>query len=74
MFRNLNCTADISGDLIFKGFGPAPGASDNHDEHGLDLLSDNARDIAPPGAPDLNPEKIALPEDGWMDPAPEAAH
>ena len=73
-FRNLNYTADIRGDLIFNGFGPAPGAPDSYDEHGLDLLSDNARDIAPAGAPDLNPEQIASPEDGWMDPAPEAAH
>ena len=63
---------DIRGDLIFNGFGPAPGAPDSHDEHGLDLLSDNARDIAPAGAPDLNPEQIALPEDGWMNPASEA--
>ena len=45
-FGNLNYTADIRGDLIFNGFGPAPGAPDSHDEHGLDLLSDNARDIA----------------------------
>ena len=54
-FRNLNYTADIRGDLIFDGFGPVPRAPDSHDEHGLDLLSDNARDIAPIGAPDLNP-------------------
>ena len=25
-FGNLNYTADIRGDLIFNGFGPAPGA------------------------------------------------
>ena len=55
-FGNLNYTSDIRGDLIFNGFGPAPGALDSHDEHGLDLLSDNARDIALAGAPDLNPE------------------
>ena len=73
-FGNLNYTADIRGDLIFNGFGPAPGAPDSHDEHGLDLLLDNARDIAPAGAPDLNLGQIASPEDGWMDPAPEAAH
>ena len=42
--------------------------------HGLDLLSDSARDIAPAGVPDLNQGKIAQPGDGWMDPAPEAAH
>ena len=45
-FGNLICMADIRGDLIFGGFEPVPGAPDNHDEHGLDLLSDNARDIA----------------------------
>jgi len=44
-FGNLNYTADIRGDLIFNGFGPVPGVPDGHDEHGLDLLSDNARDI-----------------------------
>ena len=63
-FGNLNYTADICGDLMFNGFGPAPGAPDSHDEHGLELLTDNARDIAPAGALDLNPEGIASPEDG----------
>ena len=66
--------ADIRGDLIFNGFGPALGAPNSHDDHSLDLLSDNTWDIAPTGAPDLNPGKIASSEDGWMDPAPEAAH
>ena len=33
-FGNLNYTADIRVDLIFDGFGLAPGASDSHDEHG----------------------------------------
>ena len=46
-FRNLNYTADIRGDLIFDGFGPVPVAPDSHDEHDLDLLSDNARNIIP---------------------------
>ena len=55
-FGNLNYMADILGDLIFDGFGPVPGAPDSHDEHGLDMLSDNARDITPTVAPDLNPE------------------
>ena len=41
-FGNLNYAADIRGDLIFDGFEPASGATDSHDEHGLDLLSDNA--------------------------------
>ena len=69
-FRNLNYTADIRGDLIFDGIGPEPGAPDSHDEHGLDLPSDNARDITPAVASDLNLEQTALPKDGWMDPAP----
>ena len=69
-FGNLNYTADIRGDLIFDGFGPVPGALDSHDEHGLDLLSDNARDTIPAVAPDLNPEQVALPKDGGVDPAP----
>ena len=73
-FGNLNYTADIRGDSIFNGFEPTRGAPNSHDEHGLDLLSDNTWDIAPAGAPDLNPGQIAPSEDGWMDPAPEAAH
>ena len=55
-FENLNYMADIRGDLIFNGFGPVPGASDSHNDHGLDLLSDNARNTIPAIAPDLNPE------------------
>ena len=73
-FGNLNYTADIRRDLIFNGFGPTPGALNGHNEHGLDPLSDNIQDIAPAIAPDLNPGQIALSEDGWMDPAPEAAY
>ena len=69
-FGSLNYTPDIRGDLIFDEFEPVPGAPDSHDEHGLDLLSDNARDITPAVAPDLNPEQTAWPTDGWMDPAP----
>ena len=53
-FGNLNYMVDIRGDLIFNRFGPAPGAPDNHDVHGLDLLADNARDIASARAPNLN--------------------
>ena len=56
---NLNYTADIRGDLIFDGFGPTLGAPNSHDEHGLDLLSDNTRGIAPAGTPDLNLGQIA---------------
>ena len=66
--------ANICGDLIFDGFGPVPGAPDSHDEHVLDLLSDNARDITPAVAPDLNPEQVALPKDGGVDPVLQAAH
>ena len=73
-FGNLNYTADIRGDLIFNRFGPVPGAPDSHDEHGLDSMSDSARDITPAVVPDLNPGQIASSEDGWMDPAPEATH
>ena len=69
-FGNLNYTADIRGDLIFDGFGPAPGAPDSYHGHGLDLLSDDMRGITPAVAPDLNPEQVALPNDGGMDPAP----
>ena len=63
-FGNLNYTADIRGDLIFDGFGPTLGAPNSHDEHSLDLLSDNTWDIAPTGAPNLNPGQIASFEDG----------
>ena len=69
-FRNLNYTTNIREDLIFNRFGPVPGAPDSHDEHGLDLLSDVARDITPAEASDLNPGQVALPKDGGLDPAP----
>ena len=69
-FGNLSYTVDIRGGLISDGFGPAPGAPDSHDEHGLDMLSDNARDLTPAVAPDSNPEQAVLPRDGGMDPAP----
>ena len=65
---NLNYTTDIRGDLIFDRFEPTPGAPDSHDEHGLDLLSDSARDIIPEAALDLNPGQVALPMDGGLDP------
>ena len=73
-FRSLNYTADIRGDLIFDGFVPMSGASNSHDEHDLDLPSDSVREIAPAAAPGINPEQIVPSEDGWMDPATEAAH
>ena len=70
----MNYTADIHGDSIFNGFEPVPGAPNSHDEHGLDLLSDNARNIIPAIAPDLNPEQVALPKDGGVEPALQAAY
>ena len=73
-FGNLIYTADIRGDLIFDGFEPMTGAPYSHDEHDLDLPSDGVREIAPTAAPALNPELIVPSEDGWMDPAKEAAH
>ena len=63
---------DIRGDLIFDGFGPVPGAPNSHDEHGLDLLSDVARDIPLAEVSDLNPGQVASPKDGGLDPAPQA--
>ena len=69
-FGNLNYTADIRGDLIFDVFEPAPGTPESHDEHGLHLLSDNARDIIPKAASDLHPGQVALPMDEGLDPAP----
>ena len=64
-FGNLNYTADIRGDLTFDGLEP---------EHDLALPSDSVREITPATTPALNPEQIAPSEDGWMDPATEAAH
>ena len=40
-FGNLNYTADIRRDLIFDGLEPTSGAPNSHDEHDLNLLSDN---------------------------------
>ena len=73
-FGSLNYTADIRGDLIFDGFEPMSGMPNYRDEHDLDLPSDIVREIAPAAAPRINPEQIAPSEDGWMDPATEAAH
>ena len=58
-FRNLN-----------HRFEPALEAPNSHDEHGLDLLSDVARDIVPAEASDINPGQVASPKDGGLDPAP----
>ena len=49
------------------------GAPHNHDEHDLALPSDSVREITPASTLALNPEQIAPSEDGWMDPATEAA-
>ena len=73
-FGSLNYTADIRGDLIFDGFEPMSGAPHNHDEHDLALPSDSVREITPVATPAFNLEQIAPSEDGWMDPATEAAH
>ena len=61
---NLNYTTDIRGDLIFDGFEPMSGASNNHDGHDLTLPSDSVREITPATTPALNPEQIAPSEDG----------
>ena len=72
-FGSLNYAADIHGDLIFDGFEPMSGAPDGHDEHDFDLSSDTIREIAPAAAPGIKTEQIVPSEDGWMDPAMEAA-
>ena len=72
-FGNLNYTADIRGDLIFDGFELMSGAPHSHDEHDLTLPSDGVREITPVATPAPNPEQIVSSEDGWMDPATEAA-
>ena len=44
------------GNLIFDRFGHVPGAPSSHNEHSLDLPSDDARDITPSvKVSDLNP-------------------
>ena len=73
-FGNLNYTADIRRDLIFDGFDPVSGALHSHDEHDLALPPDSVREITHVVTPALDPEQIAPSKDGWMDPAPEAAH
>ena len=73
-FGSLNYAADIRGDLIFDGFEPMSGTPNIRDKHDLDLPSDSVREIAPTAAPRINPGQIAPLEDGWMDPATEAAH
>ena len=59
--------------MIFDGFEPMSGAPHDHDEHDLALSSDSVREITPATTPALNPEQIAPSEDGWIDPATEAA-
>ena len=68
-FGNLNCTADIRGDLMFDGFEPMLGAPHDHDEHDLALPSDSIRDIAPAAAPNLNLGRSrCLRTGGWTPP------
>ena len=50
------------------------GAPHSHDEHDLALPPDGVREITPVATLALNPEHIMPSEDGWMDPATEAAH
>ena len=50
------------------------GAPNSHDKHDLDLPSDNVREITPAAGPAINPEQTMSSEDGWTDPATEAAH
>ena len=73
-FGSLNHTADIRGDLIFDGLEPMIGVPNSHDGHDFDLSSDSIREIGLALAPGINPEQIMPSEDGWMDPATEAAH
>ena len=60
MFGGFALRANLLGHLEQIG-GYAPGHQirfgnlNSHDEHGLDLLLDVARDIIPAEAPDLNP-------------------
>ena len=73
-FGSLNYVTDIRGDLIFDGFEPMTGVPYSHDEHDLDLPSDNVRENAPAAALALDPEKIAPSEDGMLNPATEATN
>ena len=50
------------------------GAPHSHDEHDLDLPSDDVWETASTAAPTLNLEQIVPSEVRWMDPATEAAH
>ena len=73
-FGSLNYTADIHGYLSFDGFESMTGAPYSRDEHDVDLPSDVVQQNAPAATPALDPEQIMPSEDGWMDPATEAAH
>ena len=50
------------------------GAPHSRDEHDLALPPDGVREITPVATPALKPEQIVPSEDGWIDPATEAAH
>jgi hypothetical protein len=71
-FGSLYFVADIHGDLFFDGFEPMAAAPCHSDEHDLNLSSDHTREIAPVTALALDPEQIAPPEDGKLNPAIEA--
>ena len=60
--------------MIFDGLEPGSGAPHSHDEHDLALPPDSVREIPPVATPTLDPGQITPSEDGWMDPATEAAH
>ena len=54
--------------MIFDGFEPTAAAPCHRDEHDLNLSSDHTQEIAPVSASALNPEQIAPPEDGKLNP------
>ena len=72
-FGSLNYVADIRGDLIFDGFETAAITPPLSNELDLNLSSDHTHEIAPVTALALDPEQIALSEDGKLNPAKEAA-
>lgn len=59
--------------MIFDGFEATAAAPCHRDEHDLNLSSDHTQEIAPVSAPALDPEQIAPPEDGKLNPATGAA-
>ena len=55
-------------------FGPTTDECADSGAGSIHPSSDDARDVIPEAAPDLNPGEVALPMDGGLDPAPQAAH